>query len=86
MVGPARKQRKPTTVKQSGTEYRMHFERKNKEELKMISKILPGHGTRKKPLLLTGKVKVIEKEDNKNTKKTDERAGYSISDTEKEKE
>ncbi|MFA6269354.1 MAG: hypothetical protein WCW13_05800 [archaeon] len=76
MVGPARQQRKPKVAKQCGTEYKMHFEERNQEELKVVSKILAGHGTRKKPLLLTGKaIKENEKED---TKKTNERTGYTL--------
>ena len=83
MVGPARKQRKPTIVKQSGTEYRTYTERRN-DELQWQTKLPLAKGTRKKPLLITAKeVKIKE---NASTKKTNERLGHSVATTEEESE
>ncbi len=81
MVGPARKQRKPKAVKQSGTEYKMRFEEKNSEEFKFVSNIVPGSGTRKRPLLLEGKSVNIE--DNPLVKKTNKRIGLELEEEKK---
>ncbi len=85
MVGPQRKQRKPKVVHQSGTAYKMHFEEKNREEFKTISKIVPGTGTRKKPLLLEGKSVVNQTEDSF-IKKTNKRIGIDLENSEKNSE
>lgn len=78
-----RKQRKPKIARQSGTEYKTHTEM-HQVKRKWQSKIIPSHGTRKKPLLLTGKV--VEKGDESATKKTDERMGFDSSTNEEKKE
>jgi hypothetical protein len=75
MVGPQRKQRKPKVVHQSGTAYKMHFEERNREEFKTMSRIVPGQGTRKKPLLLTGK-SIVNPGEDLLAKKTNKRIGF----------
>jgi hypothetical protein len=71
MVGPQRKQRKPTVSRESGTHFKFKFEKKNKEEKLMAKYFMPAKGTRKRPLMLTGKTVPVK--ENKETKKTDER-------------
>jgi len=56
MVGPQRKQRKPTIPKISGADYKSVTELKSEEEDKQRHKKLPHYTPKKKIILLPGPV------------------------------
>lgn len=63
MVGPQRKQRKPTVPKLSGVDFKSISELKSDEENKQRKKKLPHYTPKKKVILLPGPVLGEEKDD-----------------------
>ncbi len=56
MVGPQRKQRKPTIPKRSGTDFKSVSELKSEEEHNQRRKKIPHYTSKKKVILLPGPV------------------------------